>query len=275
VAEEQAKAPEEGEELILTEGDQAPEGQEEGGDKTPSLEDLAKDMGWRPREEFRGDPDQWKPAADFIRAGHEIQRNLSHDLKNLRTTVDTIKVTTSEVMRQKLEEQKRELAAQYAQAVEDGDTRGSYQIAQRLTDVDRQIQSPVAQPQAGPPPGVQEFIQRNASWYEKDKLATERAVRITNELAAKNYSVEYQLAEAERVVKQEFPHLFQAPKQTAPSTHSSTRATGGTSNGKKGFAHMPLEAQKVATHMFNEHGVDKELYAKNYFANLEGGQKRG
>ena len=269
MAEEQ-KTPEGEEELVLTEGEQLPE---EEPPAPPSVEDLAQKMGWKPKEEYRGDPDKWRPADEFITQGHEIQRNLSQDLKRLRTTVDNIQTTTSDVFKQKLEDEKRDLAARYEQAFEAGDMNATFRIGKAITDVDQRILQPVTQPTVSP--GVEQFQSENAVWFNKDPLATERAVRITNELAAKGYSEAYQLAEAARTVRNEFPQLFEAPRErVAPSTHSSAR-TSSPATGKKGFTHMPMEAQQVALRMEEDHGVKKELYAQNYFANLERSQKRG
>ena len=82
--------PAEGDELVLTpddevpppEGAAPPEEVPQGDDApppAPSVEELAQRMGWKPKEQFRGDPDKWRPADEFILQGHEIQRSLSSD----------------------------------------------------------------------------------------------------------------------------------------------------------------------------------------------------
>jgi len=32
----------------------------------PTLEDVAARMGWSPRDQWKGDPDKWKPASEFV-----------------------------------------------------------------------------------------------------------------------------------------------------------------------------------------------------------------
>lgn len=269
------KPPEGEDELVLTTDDQAPADDPPADPPPqPTVEELAQKMGWQPKEAYRGDPEKWRPADEFIVAGHEIQRNLSQDLRKLRTTVDTIQQTSSEVFRQRLEDEKRELAARYEQAFEAGDMNATFRIGRQITEVDQKIAQPVTQPTVAPE--VEQFTTENASWFNKDPLATERAVRITNELAAQGYSTAYQLAAAKRAVVTEFPHLFQSTTTAtkAPSTHSAGRTTA-TVSGKKGFAQLPIEAQKVAQKMFDDHGVDKELYAKQFFITQERSQQRG
>ena len=38
------------------------------GEATPTLEDIAREMGWKPQDEFRGNPEDWKPAHEIGRA---------------------------------------------------------------------------------------------------------------------------------------------------------------------------------------------------------------
>jgi hypothetical protein len=51
----------------------AQEGQEQA-EAQDSPEDIseATGMGWVPKDKFRGNPDLWKPAAEFVRRGREI-----------------------------------------------------------------------------------------------------------------------------------------------------------------------------------------------------------
>lgn len=51
-----------------------------------SVEDQARLQGWRPKEEFEGDPNQWKDAKHFLEVGEswKKQANLARELKELR-----------------------------------------------------------------------------------------------------------------------------------------------------------------------------------------------
>lgn len=272
MAKEDAAA-EAGEGVIAPEDEaaKAAEGQdggEEGAEEpNEAVVALAHDMGWRPKEEFKGDPETWKPAAEFIRAGHEIQRNLGRELKSLRTTVDTMQRTSTTLLEQQLEEQRTKLAQKYEAAVEDGDAKGAAETLRSLDKLDEQQPAkPTLSPEA------QSFQERHASWLGKDALATKRAITLCNELHGQGYTQSEQLEMAERTIKREFPELFPAPAKRQAATHESSRAAGKT-NGKKGFADLPPEAQTVALDMENRLNIPRDTYATNYF-NQQPAQRR-
>lgn len=272
MADEEQNAPEDGELTSAPpaeDGGQQPPPEDDGEPPAPpSIEDIAREIGWMPREEFRGDPAQWRPADEFIRQGHQIQRGLSRDLKELRSSVDTITATNSQMMRDALARQKNELLARYEQAVDEGDPAAAFRLSQEITTVDSKLRTPAA-PQ-GPSPDALAFAERHASWFNKDPLATERAVKLCARLEAEGYSEAYQLAAAEKTIKEEFPNLFRQQK-AAPGVNQPGRPVAR-SNGKQGFAQLPPEAQKAATRFAEEHGIPKDVYAANYFANLKEGR---
>lgn len=259
-------APVEGDELILTSEDQVQEDQQqpEEGD-TPTIEALAQEMGWAPKDDFKGDPEKWKPAAEFIRAGHDIQRNLGKELKGLRSTVDTMAKTSATLFEQQLEAERSKLLAEHDAAVEDGDSKTAFEVARKI---DR-LEDP-----AKPKPSAEagEWAEKHSGWFNKDPLATSLAVETCNKLA--HLPVAEQLEQAERAVKKQFPELFPAPAKRQAAVHESGRQSGKPS-GKQGFAHLPPEAQKVALDMEDRLGIGRETYATNYFQNqAQSGQAR-
>lgn len=233
---------------------------------------LAHEMGWRPKEEFKGPPETWKPADQFIRDGHEIQRNLGKELKNLRTTVDTMQRTSTTLLEQQLEEQRTKLAAKYEAAVEDGDAKGAAETLRSLDKLDEQKPAkPTLSAEA------QTFQERHASWLGKENgaaaLATKRAITLCNELHGQGYTQSEQLEMAERTIKREFPELFPAPAKRQAATHESSRAAASAKT-KKGFADLPPEAQSVALDMEDRLKIPRDTYATNYFANQQPAQRR-
>lgn len=263
---------------------QQPEGQEpddqqpaeddgEGGSADP-VEALASEMGWVPEDKFTGDKSQWKPASDFIRAGREIQRSYARDLTELRRTVDVMSRTQADLLQDRLAEQKRELTEEYNRRVEDGDAAGAFRVGQQLLDVDRRAAAP---PPAAPSSEGQEFAERHAAWFNKDKAATARAIAICNELAAQGVDNAAQLRAAERIIKLEYPEYFQGQQnglgegRTAPKVARPGARSPGGGNRAKGFADMPKQAQDVANDMVAR-GVlkSREDYVVKYWQNAEG-----
>jgi hypothetical protein len=52
-------------------------------DKSFDVEDFAGRMGWSPKDQWRGPPEAWKPAAEFIEGTVSVNQSLSKKLKNL------------------------------------------------------------------------------------------------------------------------------------------------------------------------------------------------
>ncbi len=255
----------------------APEGQEpEAADETPEeIKALAREIGWTDKDQFTGPPEAWKPADQYIRDGREIQRGTSNELKALRQTVENIAKTNAGVMEAEISRRVEELSSKFQKAVEDGDPQAAYRAANEIGVL---TAKPQATPQ-GPGPDAQEFAQRNAGWFQKDPLGTALAIDICNRLAAQGYDHPTQLAAAEKEVRRVYPHLFggqmNGTKPQPGVNRPGARGPVGNGQREKGFADMPLEAQKVANDMI-ERGVikaapdeAKKLYARNYWQNAE------
>jgi hypothetical protein len=236
--------------------------------------DLARTMGWRPKEQFKGDPNLWKPADQYIKAGAEIQRGLSRDLKELRGTVDNMTRTQGAILEQTLAEQRDRLVARYNRAVEDGDAQTSFQVGRAIDNLNGQARALQQQPGPqieAPPPEAVDWIDRNP-WFHKDPLARDLALNVAERYANAGEPADVQLAAAEREVRKLYPHLFGAASKPPPEV-AQPGGRGG-SGVKKGstYADLPQEAKKVAKDMA-ERGVipSVEAYAKQYWQNQKTG----
>jgi hypothetical protein len=247
--------------------------QDEGDDtpSTPSVEELASRMGWRPKEEYDNPDKPWKPAHEFILFTHELERNRHSEIRGLKSQLDVMAKTTADILKDRLEAQRAELTSKYNELVEEGDAAGAFKVSQRLVDIDRRV----AQPQpVAPTPEGQEFAQRNASWFGQDQAATLRAIEITNKLAAQGKSNAEQLQAAERIVRNEFPERFTDTRngqRQPPAVHRPGSRSPAPSNRSKTFADLPAENQKVARDMVSRGVIpDTDAYLKYYLKNAEG-----
>lgn len=247
------------------------------GDDQPSpYDELAQKIGWVPKDQFQGDPSLWKPAEQFILDGREIQRNSAAELRALRSTVDNIARTSSSIVEQQVAAREAELVERYNAAVDDGNAKESFAIAEQIAALKQPVNG--ARPQ--PPTESIAFAERNKAWFQKDALATATAVEICNRLAAQGYDNATQLDAAEKEVKRLYPHLFGAGQngKAPPGVNApGNRAPAGNNGRAKGFADMPPEAQKVANDMVSRGVIKadtpeaaKAMFAKNYWQNAEG-----
>lgn len=261
---ETVDAPVEGAEVVeKTEG--ATEAQEEQQAPDP-IAALATELGWAPKDQFRGNPEDWKPADEFIRAGRDIQRTLSRDLRDVRSTMDNIVKTNAMIMQDRLKAQREELEARFTDAVDSGDTAAARKIGAQLTQLEH---APVDVP-TPPTPEGQNFAQKHSTWFGKDQEATKYAVTRAEHYAKQGLSAARQLAAVEQDMRGIFPDLFPAPAKAPPEVHRPQSRSAAPSNKAKGFHDLPREAQAVARDMV-ERGVIPNVdgYVRNFFAQAE------
>jgi len=230
-------------------------------DTPPTLEDVASELGWVPKEKFKGKEEDWKPAVDFIREGKNIQKGLAKDVKRLSSQMETMSRTSAAILQERIDAEKARLEAAHRKAVEDDDPDAALQIGKRIDQLDRQKQTV----NGGPSPDVQEWVERNP-WFTTNPLANAIAVQTAEAYARQGKGVAEQLQAAEDEVKRAYPHLFSTTKPPAgvatPGSRSASQSTRA-----KGFADMPREAQDIAKDMVDR-GVIKTVddYSRNYWA---------
>ena len=60
-----------------------------------NIETKAREMGWKPLEEFKGNPDNWRDAEVFVERGEEILPIVRKDNEKLRAEVAQTKLETA------------------------------------------------------------------------------------------------------------------------------------------------------------------------------------
>lgn len=250
------------EEDLALEGDGAQvedtEGAEQQQDTPEPIVNLAKELGWVPKEEFRGEPDKWKPADQFIRDGRDIQQTTARELRSVREQVERMGNVVETVAQDRVAAARAQWEAEMTRAVDDGDTAAALKLAR---------QEPQAKPAGGPDPTVQSWVAKNP-WFNTDPLARVRAEELSGRLA--HLPVPEQLAQVERAMKREFPEHFPAPAKAPPATQTGQSRNPNPSNRAKGFADMPQAVQQVARQQIERHpGLTLEAIAKSYWADPE------
>jgi len=279
------------------------EGTEVGGEERPETNDSearARAQGWRPKEEYRGDPDRWVDADEFNRRGEEELPILRERNKRLAEQVtestrreQALDAELAQMRRMNeiaLIRQREQLAGQFhaakRQAVELGDTDQFDQIAQQeyqaLGQFDNEVREVVQQPQPQAPqqsvyeqPETQQFVERNP-WFETNREMHTMAVSVSQAIgnANPNLTLGEVLKQTEARVRTAYPEKFGTPSATnhrpsAPAVEGSGAGRGAaTRQSGRGAASLPPEARKQAK-AFVEEGLYKSVdeYAKDYFEN--------
>jgi len=234
-------------------------------DEPEPIRQLASELGWRPKDQFRGDPDEWKPAGDFIRASRDINQSLSRELRGVRDQVSRMEQVSSRLLADKIAERDSYWQGIHRKAVEDGDV----QLAERAVTERDKLRDAAPKQDDGLPPETAAFVEKNRSWFNVDPLATMRAQEICDSLAKRGTPIPEQLQHAERAIRKEFPELFPKPAKPPAGVQTGQSRNAASSSRKKGFADMPAESQTMAKQYNKEHGIPLEKFAESYWSDQE------
>jgi len=236
--------------------------------KEPTIEEQAREQGWKPKEDFEGDPEEYVSPGEFIRRG-ELFGKISAQSKKIRELEETFKEMGShmkkreEIMYKKALE---ELSAERAAAVEDGDTEKFNKLDTEFQELksNKPDYKMVPEEVQDLPQEVRDF-QAKHKWFGgtsiEDKVMTQAAVEISNDLAAKNsnLSPDEEIKLVEKEVMKMFPHRFKNTKRTAPAAVASSSSTSSKKTDPKDWdklsAHQKECAKRFAA-QFDDYSID-------------------
>uniref|UniRef100_A0A6M3IP27 Uncharacterized protein n=1 Tax=viral metagenome TaxID=1070528 RepID=A0A6M3IP27_9ZZZZ len=253
------------------------------------VENRAKIQGWVPKEEFRGDQGKWIAADEFVKRADHMMPILKSVNKKLETQVSTLnqKLSETQGMVEKMvkintkyiddsyDTQVSQLKMQKRKAAEEQ----NWELYDKLEIQEAKLSKPEKLEVKTPAPQPQnqsildDWMDKNKSWFNVDKEMTDYAVFVGEQL--KNSQSPIALpgqeaafcAEVERRIKTTFPSKFSNPnRQRSELDESGLRGGESFSNGKKGWNDLPDEARRQCNKLMAQiPGYKKENYIKEYF----------
>jgi len=229
-----------------------------------AVEDKARRLGWRPKEEFKGDEERWIDADTFVKRGEEIlpivqanNKALEKEVANLKKTLKEFSAHHTKVEQRAYQAALRDLEARQAAAVEANDLGEVREITRELAELGKEVA-----PGPTEDPALTDWKDDNP-WFGKDPIMRAAAVAIVDELIADGVtSLNKQLAAVDKRIREEFPHKFTNPRrsQAAAVEGSSTpRRPAG-----KTFADLPPEAKAMALKWEKQGLLTREQFTKEY-----------
>ena len=177
------------------------------------VEKEARNMGWVPEEEFKGNKDHWVSAEEFVERGRtlmpllrqnnkRLQKELStrdqkidtltKQLANATTAIDKLEQHYTEANKRAVENAKEQLKAELKLAREDNDVDKEFEVREKLDELNertRELNSqrpsekkkPEPQGNDGLSPDFKEWLSEN-TWFGQDKKKTKEITRIAEDL---------------------------------------------------------------------------------------------
>ncbi len=272
--------------------DESPQDLPPEGAQGPTDEQIeaARNQGWAPKEQWRGDPDRWVDADEYLERGahnNAILRERNEQLlKELQSTRDEVKQSVREFGKatraaeeRAYQRAKEELKTRERDAVLTGDSETWEKIQAEKELLDRdfrefETKTAVTEPPAQPATNPDEdpaFVAWHADngWYNNDVDATlyanEAALIIGRKYPQGQPPPRAFYDEIAQHVRKRFPEKFRNTARDNPgAVQGASHATGKRSGGKS-YADLPPEAKQYCDKYVKQGLMSKEEYVKDYF----------
>lgn len=238
--------------------DKAPEGGEEA--QVDKYAEKAKALGWRPQEEYEGDPEEWVDAKEFVKRKPLYDKNhkLDKKVKDLEKTVHDLTNHLGKVSEVAYKKAIADLEARRDEAIDLGDR-------QQVKEIDKAIKEVEAvKPENAPAvdPALKEWEAENGKWFYADEEITTFGIAHCQTYFTRNPGKTWEdaLPGMEKAIKKAFPEKFENPKRKDPPPVE----TGGSHGGKKTFTRSDLneEQRKVLSRFVRQGVMSEEEYIK-------------
>lgn len=275
----------------------------------PNVEQEARELGWVPKDEWRGDQAKWVPADEFVERGHVVMPILKKNNERLLQTQQSLQTQVEQLRREleaakndfqtlqefhkdevtrRVEETKRNLLERIKQAKTEGDVDTEVELTDQLQDLkaankaaEKHINgadtvdegSGGGEQQMPPNPAYDAWVSAN-NWFQTDPERTHEALavgfRITKEMP--HLRKEAFFEELDRRLNKGNGAGRPGPGKVEGSRGGRTQ--GGTGGGRT-YSDLPAEAKaqcdKYAKRFVNPSGQFKTEadYRKHFIQQLE------
>lgn len=235
------------------------------------ISEEASLLGWVPKEQFRGDPDKWVEAEEFVERGKHIlpilRKNnekllgeitilkgqvgtLSDAMKEATESMEALKVFHKESTEAQVAKARREILDRLKAAKTEQDVDAEVEVQAELSEFDaagKVATKPAPKVESAPEPlapEVKAWMAENP-WYGVDQERTGLAMGIANRLKAENTLLKGSafLAEVKRVLEERWGALEDGSGASASKVEGGGGRGGSSRSGGKDYASLPADAR--------------------------------
>lgn len=241
----------------------------------------AKQHGWTPKEEFKGDPTRWVDAETFVKRADEVMPLLrkktemqDREIADLKKQIKKANEFFSKSEERAYQRALADLKAQQRDAVAAGDTAAFDDIDKQIADLKKDLpEGEVTQEEALE--AFHGWREANA-WYDKGNLANASETEIEARIYAdrmmekhvaktKDMKPEAYFAMIGEMVLEKYPTLTQKTPRQKPASDVAPPTGGRGGRGGKTFADLPAEAQRQCDKWVKSGLLkSREQYVKDY-----------
>jgi|SRR5215469_8270497 len=236
------------------------------------VEQEARDQGWVPKEDFKGDEHKWVDAPEFVRRGELFAKIESQNkkLKSMEDTLHQFKQHHDRVQENAYKKALADLKAKKKEALVEGDADLVISVDEQIQEVREQAQiaqqrAAIEQHQAQQTehPDFTAFKVKNG-WYESNSAMRAWADTRGVELARSGKSPSEVLRAVEKEVREEFPNRFENPNRSRASAVEPSTNRGNKSSASENYS--PNEVERTLAKKFVRDGLYKS--EQEYYSEL-------
>lgn len=233
-------------------------------------EKTARQYGWKPEDEYEGDPDGWVSAKVFNQRGELFGKIKSLERQNdsMQKSFEEMKRMLSKAQETEYKKALKSLTEQKREAIESGDADQTFEIEKEIDNLKTDFE--VSSKSENTPVTPQEFVtwKEENDWYTTDDVMTIYADSVGMKYAQQNPNLPlkdvYEYVTSQ--IKAKFPEKFSTEggkKQMKESKVEGARASGSpTSKGKQKFTEKDLsdEQRTIMNTMVRSGAMNKDEY---------------
>lgn len=254
------------------------------------VEERARTMGWVPQDEFKGDPEKWTSAEDYVDKADHIMpimraqnrkyeeelkaksigwKKTEEELAALKKTVANIVRVNTKVSEREYERALETIRNEQATAIENQDgERFKALEAQKDTLVKNKPERVEVEPDVpGVNPEFTKWVEHN-QWYNEDAELRNYSDYMASVVSRENPQLEGTLLfdAVKNRVQATFPNKFENPNRNKPSD-----VDGGTNQGSDGpkkdktYRDLPADAKAICDGWVADGVLTREEYVKDFF----------
>ena len=258
---------------VIEEADETVEVEDTTDSPRSESEIQARESGWKPKDEWDGDPTEWVSAEEFNRRGEYLRKihNQNRKIKQLDDVVGTLAKQQKKIFEAGYDKAKRELKSALREANKEGDDATAEAIEGKIEQLDEQrkvdiaaVEIKVDPKQPDVAPEFAGWVQRNQWFIKKPALrsyAEHIGLAYAGENPLKTNTEVYQYVTTE--VKKRFPEEFgivvipQKKKHGSPVVGSSDLTSGKRGSDSTSVVRVSLTSEEKAV---GRALVDKGIY---------------
>lgn len=240
------------------------------------VEQAAREMGWRPKEEFRGDESKWVDADTFVSRGEHFLPIIKADRDRARAEAVELRASVAETQRllaeardaieglkeyqtvetkRQVEQARKDVARQLKEARELGDTESEVALLDQLVEL-REAKAaapaPAPKPAAAPAPSAEDPVftawKEANPWFATNPRQRGLAMGIAEEVRAKHPTLTGKPFFDK--ITEEMQEYLSPPEGRPASKVAGGRPTPGSAGSgerKRSFADLPADAKEICT----------------------------